>query len=114
MILPTTAQVQLARYAPSTEDSTGMPVDAWETPVPIDVCGWWQSTADEIGIDSGRRSQEIVRSLLIPRDTACGDKDHWTIPGDDAFEQVGEAQDFNHGPFGMSVPLIVSLKSVEG
>lgn len=112
--LAVVAKVQHAAHLPGGTNPLGLPTDSWAPAVPVDSHGWWQPNPDEIATEPGRRSQEIVRSLLIPNDTACADKDRWTLPGDGTYEQVGRPQDYNHGPFGMSVPLIVHLKTVEG
>lgn len=114
MILAVVGQVQHKAFIPDAADPVGMPIDAWADPVPVDSHGWWQPSADEIGIEVARRSQEIIRTLLVPQGTVCGDRDRWTIPGDGDFEQVGGPQDNSHGPFGMDTPLIVYLKTVEG
>lgn len=114
MILSVVAQVQLERYEPASEDPIGLPGDGWAAPVDVDSFGWWQPSADEIRPNPGRRSQEIVRTLMVPLGTDCADRDRWTIPGDGTFDQVGEAQDNSHGPFGMQTPLVIYLGKVKG
>jgi len=108
------AQAAHSVYSPWVIDPLGGPEPRWVDAGPVDSFGWWQPTADELGIESGRRSEEVSRVLLVPAGTACGDKDRWTIPGDGTFEQVGGPQDNSRGPFGMQTPLIVYLKTVEG
>ncbi len=115
MNLPIIAQVTCEPYTPGSENSIGERPPGWGTPVTVDSHGWWEPAPEQIlGVEPGRRSQEIDLALLVPTATVCADRDRWTIPGAGAFEQVAGPQDYNHGPFGMSVPLIVYLKGVRG
>lgn len=115
MDLPIVGQVQHAAYSPTEETPPYLPSEAWSAPVAVDTHGWWPPTSDQIlGVEPGRRAEEIERALLIPQGTDCGDRDRWTLPGDGIFEQVAGPQDYSHGPFGTQVPLIAYLKRVEG
>lgn len=115
MDLPVIAQAQHAAYTPTASAPPYLPTDVWATPVAVDTHGWWAPSPDDVlGVEPGRRAEEIERALFVPQGTTCGDKDHWTIPGDGSFEQVSGPQDYSHGPFGMQTPLVVYLKRVEG
>ena len=102
-------------YTPGAANALGLRPDAWAAPADVDIFGWWPPTAEQIlGVEPGRRATEIERAMLVPVGTVCGDRDRWTESGGVAFEQVAGPQDFNHGPFGATVPLIVYLKRVSG
>lgn len=112
--LPVVAEIPHQRYQPGPLDPVGLPQPGtWASATPVNVHGWWQPTADQIGVEVGRRAQEVSRVMLVTQGTTCGDRDLWTLP-DGEFEQVGAAQDNSHGPFGMKVPLIVYLKTLKG
>ena len=114
MNLRTVATVTQQAYTPGTPDSIGLPADAWGAQVPIASYGWWQPAASELDLGPGRRAEDVALSLLVPAGTVCRDRDCWTLPGEGVLEQYGRAQDYNHGPFGMRVPLVVYLKRGEG
>lgn len=102
-------QVQHERYLPGTLDPAVTPgPSSWAPAVEVDAHGWWQPAPHQIGVQAGR-GRDIVRALMVPRGTACGDRDRWTVPGVGALLQVGDAQDYSHGPGGVRVPLIVHL-----
>lgn len=111
MNLPIIGTVQREPYTWTADPYTQ--TDAWGAPVETATHGWWQPSPDEITVDPGRRADEIVRAVLVPVGMGGGDRDRWTLP-DGVFLQVGKPQDANNGPFGMRVPLVVYLKTVEG
>jgi len=114
MNLPVIAQVPDEPFEPGATDGMGAAVDAWGTSGNVGTHGWWPPSVEQIlGQEPQRRAIEIALALLIPNGTVCADKDRWTI-GAEPLLQVGDPQDFNHGPWGMEVPLIVYLKRSEG
>lgn len=102
------------RFTAGAAGDDGMPsAPSWGT-ANVNTYGWWPPSPEQIlGVEPGRRAQEIQMAALVPQGTVCGDRDKWTVGGV-AFEQVAGPQDYSHGPFGMAVPLIVYLKQVEG
>jgi len=114
MNLPVVAQIPHELYALGAVDDMGAAADAWGTSGNVDTNGWWPPSVEQIlGQEPQRRAIEISLALLVPNGTVCADKDRWTIAGEPLL-QVGEPQDFNHGPWGMEVPLVVYLKRIEG
>lgn len=114
MNLPIIGQAQHAAHIPGDPGGYGA-AESWAAAVAVDVHGWWSPSQDEINANApGRRSQEVAKALMVPLGTACGDRDRWTLPGGETLEQVGEAQDASHGPWGMAPPLVVYLATVEG
>lgn len=81
--------------------------------VQVPTFGWWQPSADDLNLYPGRRAELLACCLLVPSDVACADRDRWTVAGR-TFEQDGSPHDYNHGPWGMAVPLVVYLSRVEG
>lgn len=115
MNLPVISTVTREPFTPGEKDSMGLRADGWGTGAPVDCHGWWPPTAEQIlGAEPGRRAAEIERAMLVPQGTVCSDRDRWTETGGVTFEQVAGPQDYNHGTFGMAVPLIVYLKRVDG
>ena len=114
MNLPVIGTVMHAPYQPVPADAPHLPADGWGPPVAVPLHGWWPTAADEqiIG-DAGRRALEVERAVIVPASTVCGDRDRWTLTGG-VFEQIGGPADYNNGPFGTEVPLVVYLKRVEG
>ena len=113
MDLRIVAQVALEAYAPGPVDPIGLRPDGWAAAASVAVHGWWPPSADAPADSAGRRAIERDLDLIVPVGTICGDRDRWTINGAKYLQQ-GAAQDFNWGPFGMAVPLVVYLKRVEG
>ncbi len=114
MNLPVVAQVTREAYVVGAVDDLNTPVEDWAAPVNVDTHGWWPPSVEQIlGQEPQRRAVEIALALLVPNGTSCGDKDRWTVAGK-AMLQVGDPQDLNHGPWGMSVPFVVYLKRIEG
>lgn len=113
MILTATETVQHARFSVTATDDMGMPAPAWAAPVSVSVFGWWPSSSDDTADAPGRRRVTRDLDLIVPAGTVCGDRDRWTVAGQ-VYSQTGGADDFNHGPFGTAVPLVVYLRRVEG
>ena len=113
MNLPIVAQIPHELYTPSGEDEIGLATDAWTSTAPVDSHGWYPPSADTVGLEPGRRPVDCDMVLMVPLGTVCGDRDRWTLP-DGTYAQQGRAEDYSHGPFGMTVPLLVYLKRVEG
>ncbi len=114
MNLSIAATLPHQRFTPGPEDDLGQHVPAWGSAEPVGIYGWWPPAPEQIlGVEPGRRAQEIQMAVLVPQGTACGDRDRWTL-STGVFEQVAGPQDYSHGPFGTDVPLIVYLKVVTG
>lgn len=113
LTLPIVGTLSHQRFTPGATDDAGMPTDAWGTAAEVTAHGWWPPSQDQIMGEASRRAQEINMAVIIPQGTVCGDRDRWTVGGF-VLEQVGGAQDYSHGPFGMAVPLIVHLGMVNG
>jgi hypothetical protein len=112
--LPVIAQVPHEAFTPGAPDDLHVPVDDWADPVDVDTHAWWPPSPEQIlGQEPQRRALEISLALLVPIGTPCGDKDRWTIAGKQLL-QVGGPQDYSHGPWGMQVPAVIYLKTVEG
>lgn len=114
MILPLSGTVQREAFTAGATDPLGIPSDGYSAAVDVDVNGWYPPSAETVKANTGRRAIESDLVLIVPNGTVCKDKDRWTIPGFGAYLQQGAADDFNHGPFGMEVPLVVYLKAVKG
>ncbi len=108
MRLRVVGRVPHRRYLPGTLDPAGSGPASWEAPAEVDTHGWWQPAAHEIGAAAGS-TRQIVRNLLVAHGTECGDRDRWTVPGAGELLQVGDAEDYSHGPGGVRVPLVVHL-----
>lgn len=108
MRLRVIGRVPHRRYLPGTLNPAGSGPADWAAPVDVDTHGWWQPGPHEIGPQTGD-TRQIVRALFVPRDTECGDRDRWTVPGAGELLQVGDAQDYSNGPGGVRVPLVVHL-----
>ncbi len=115
MNFPITGSLSHQRFTDGPIGLDSMPAwPVWGDPVYVDSYGWWQPSPDQIlGVSPGRRANEIHLAVLVPQGTICGDRDKWIVGGV-TFEQVAGAQDYSHGPFSASVPLVVYLKNVEG
>lgn len=114
MNLPVVGQVPHEPFLLGTVDDLNVPTESWGSPQNVDTHGWWPPSVDQIlGQEPQRRAVEVSLALLVPNGTMCADKDRWTVDGKPML-QVADAQDFNHGPWGMQVPLVIYLKTVEG
>lgn len=112
MILPTIGTVRHGAYVAESVGSDNLPTDSWGAYTDVPTHGWHPPNPAEIDGGVGRRSETCELVLMVPV-MVCGDRDRWQVAGD-TWEQMGRPGDFNHGPFGMTVPLLVYLKKVEG
>ncbi len=114
MNLSIVGQIPHEPYMLGAVDDLNVPIESWGTPASVNTYGWWPPSVEQIlGQEPQRRAIEISLALMVPIGTVCADKDRWTVGGTPML-QVADAQDYNHGPWGMQVPLIVYLKTVEG
>lgn len=105
--------VQHAVYMPG-KDSHGAPVDLWADPVPVAVYGWALATSGgQDNFEQGRDQTTTLLDLLVPPGVTGGHRDQWTILGQ-LFEQDGDLDDYNHGPFGYTPGGRIRLKKVKG
>lgn len=108
--LPVVGQALHRRYLPGTRTpNTAGSVSVWGAAAAVDCNGFWQPNPTDLISLEPNRAQTVVRSMFVPAGTDCGDRDRWTPPGGFELLQVGDAQDFSHGPGGVRVPLVVHL-----
>ena len=110
--LPFTAS-HLAHSAGATDDF-GNAADSWAAGVDV-ACFWWSPEVAEPALPGHSR---IVVDLVIVLDSADAatvkSRDRFVIDSL-TFEVDGQAQDFDHGPFGWAPNRRpISLKRVEG
>ncbi|MDA8438240.1 MAG: DUF6093 family protein [Propionibacterium sp.] len=104
MILPVIGQVSHAAFIPGATPS-------WAVAVLVDCHGWLPGSPSTVPTESVGELPAVTRlQVIVPAGTVCGHRDRWTIAGE-TLEQVGGPEDFGHGPFGMSTPLLVSVQS---
>ena len=89
MLLPIVAAIQHELHTPGPETPDGLTPDGWAAQVAVESHGWYPPSADQVGIEPGRRDVECDLILMVAAGTVCGDKDRWTIPGEGIFVQDG-------------------------
>jgi len=106
-------QMQHRRFSPGSPQPDGLAAADYQPTEMVDTFGWYPASSDDVGLDAGRRPVTCDTVLMVPAGTVCGDQDQWVLP-DGGYVQQGRPGDYNNGPFGMAVPLLVYLKRVEG
>lgn len=92
-------------------DSHGALTPAWGTPVAVEILGWGPSLMDQ-PIEDNRRPV-LADVTVYARTLATGPRDRWTLP-DGQFLQVGDPEDFGHGPWWAEAGYRVRLRKVTG
>lgn len=111
MNLPVIATVTREPYA-QAYDARNALADMWGAPVLVDAHGWWLPPVTSAPSQNGHRGALVALQMLVPAGTVCGDKDRWTVAGG-TYYQVGSPEDYNNGPWSVSVPLILHLSNVK-
>lgn len=109
MNFPTPHTVQHLAYAGTVEDARGNEIPAFAAPVARKVYGWAspatrQSAEPKV---AGVESVIVILELFAPT-FPVGDRDRMVVDGN-AYEVVGDAEDYNHGPFGFAPGMVVNL-----
>jgi hypothetical protein len=106
-------KVKRRAFLPGARDAYGNPTQGWDEPEPVAVYGWGPASPDTAPHVQGRDPVTCDVDLLAPIGTVCGHKDRWTLPDGD-YDQVGDPQDYSHGPFGFHGGLRIALTRVKG
>lgn len=109
-IFPTPWTVQHAVYSSGGDDPHGNEEESWAQPVDRKVYGWGAPQSSEPK-RAGAEAVVVNLELYAPV-FPVGDMDRIVVDGL-AYDVIGEAEDFNHGPFGFAPGMVVNLKRAE-
>jgi hypothetical protein len=116
---PTPFTVGLHNYSQGADDGYGntLPVftPAKDQPgVEYPVCGWWLPTSVE---ESGNKRRVITTLVLAaPKSFPANPYDLVDVPADGGtqYEVIGEAEDYNQGPWWQPGVVVWNLQDVSG
>jgi hypothetical protein len=100
-----------AIYTPGSVDSHNNPIDAWASPVNVAVYGYGPPVRTEEAEPGGTQVMQGIQ-VLAPV-FAVDPRDRFVIAGI-TYELVGEAANWDHGPFGYQPGMLLRLRRVEG
>ncbi|MBT2266451.1 hypothetical protein [Rhodococcus erythropolis] len=100
-------------FVEGATDTRGNPVDAWADEVPQLTYGWDVPKSIEPK-RAGAQRVIVDLELLVPDTFRVGPYDKVRIPGRPVFDVLGEAEDYNNGPFDWAPGFVVNLGRVDG
>jgi len=87
---------QYRAYEPTTDSHQAL-TDAWAEPVTVTIWGW-AITKTEQPIEQNRRPTTTQVDIYAPPRTPNSPRGQWILDDRGPWEQIGEAEDFTHGP----------------
>lgn len=110
-MIPTPYTILQHRSIITGRDEYNDPVYGFGVDVERQVYGWVVQSSTEEGVTGGR----TVRVLQVLAPTFPADpKDEFTVPGHGRLSQHAVAVDYDHGPFGHTFGMVLTLKLTEG
>lgn len=106
-MFPTPWTILHMAYAGTTNDSHGNQVETWADPVPRAVYGWAAPQFTE-PMTPGVTSEVVTLIVYSPK-FDVGERDRFAVDGK-TYDIVGEAGDYDHGPFGFHPGMVINLK----
>lgn len=104
---PTPNRVDYRAKVAGSVDSHGNPTQSWQAPVQRAVMGWG-APLSRVAKTAGVQALVVELQLYVPPDWTSDEGD-LIIVGGKTYKQVGEVEDWTHGPFGFAPGNVVNL-----
>ena len=112
MTFPTPFTVSHEVFNGTGVDDLGNDVEAWASPVPAKVIGWYSSAIETLLGHTSRVVADI--DLLIPPTLEVSVRDRFSLPNDADTYEVVAIEDYTHGFHQWQPGLVVKLKKATG
>lgn len=103
---------KLALYEPQPNTRGGRK-DSWKPYQLVEIFGWAPSGMEQ-SADGIRRVTEWDVDIYAPAGVQGNPQAKWVLDDGRTYMQVGQAEDFTHGPFGFAPGVRINLKRIEG
>lgn len=111
MSFPLAQTIGHAIYTPGSTDSHNNPIDAWATPVNVQVYGYGPPIRTEEAEPGGT---QVIQGLQVLSPVFAVDPRDRFVIDSITYEVVGEVANWSHGPFGWDPGQTIRLRRVEG